>query len=95
MLGDRISGLAAQDVVQAGLSAAFIAQTEKVLEGIRDPPAGEEVDRDVELVRGRHVRWVAIPLENALVDRIDAVLDGPCGLDEVKAHTTPIDPLAG
>ena len=76
MLGDGISGLAPQDVVQAGLSTAFIAQSQEVLEGLGDPPAGEEIDRDVELVLGRHVRRVAVPLENPLVDRIDVLDEG-------------------
>src|SRR5215212_124216 len=74
MLGNGVTSFAAKDIIQAGLSTAFVPQAEKVLERIGDTPAGEEVDRDVELVFGRHIGRIAVPLENPIVDRID-VLD--------------------
>ncbi len=86
VLGDGVAGLAAEDVVQAGLGAAFVAQPQEVLQGIGDAPAREEVDRDVELVLGRHVRRTAVPLENALVDRIDLLDEGHLDLEAGGGH---------
>src|SRR5690349_21574540 len=74
MFGDGVAGPAAEDIVEAGLSATLVVQPQKVLQRIDDAPAGEKVDRDVELVLGRHVGRIAIPLENPLVDQVD-VLD--------------------
>jgi hypothetical protein len=76
VLGDRVAGLAAEDVVEAGLRTALVAQPQEVLQRIGDPPAREEVDRDVELVLGRHVRRAAVPLQHPLVDRIDVLDEG-------------------
>src|SRR5206468_6148344 len=74
VLRDSVTRLAAKNVVQSGLGAAFITQPNEVLEGIRNPPAGEEVDRNIEFVLGRHVRRTTVPFENSIVDWID-VLD--------------------
>jgi len=41
MLGNRVAGLTAQDIVQPGLGAAFIAQAQEVLQRIGNPPAGK------------------------------------------------------
>src|SRR5206468_6260396 len=49
---------------------------QKVLERIYNPPAGEEVDRDVELVLGWHIGRIAVPLENTLVDQVDVLDEG-------------------
>src|ERR1700730_11740088 len=76
VLGDGVTGLAAQNIVQAGLSTALIVQPQKVLERIYNPPAGEEVDRDVELVLGRHIGRIAVPLENSLVDKVNVLDEG-------------------
>jgi hypothetical protein len=43
-------------------------QPKKILERIDNSPAGEEVDRNVELVLGWHIGRIAVPLENTLVD---------------------------
>src|SRR4029453_2321002 len=80
MLGDGISGLTAQNVIQAGLSTAFVVESQKVLERIYNPPAGEEVDRDVELVLGWHIGRITVPLENSLVDKVDVLDEGALGL---------------
>ena len=76
MLGDSVAGLAAQDIVEAGLSTAFVVQPQEVLERIHNPPAGEQVDRDVELVLGWHIGRTAVPFENALVDEVDVLDEG-------------------
>src|SRR6202011_967678 len=66
---------------QAGLSTAFIVQPQKVLERIHNPPAGEEVNGDVELVLGRHIGWIAVPLENSLLDQVDVLDEGYLDLE--------------
>jgi hypothetical protein len=76
VLGHRVAGLAAEDVVQPRLGAALVAQPQEVLQGIDDAPAGEEVDRDVELVLGGHVRRVAVPLQDPLVDGVHLLDEG-------------------
>ena len=86
MLGDRVTGLAAENIVQAGLGTAFIAQAQEVLQRIGNPPAGEEVDRDVKLVLGGHIRRIAVPLENPLVDRIDLLDEGHLDLQTGSGH---------
>ena len=74
MFGHGIAGLATENVVKAGLRTALIAQPQKILQRVGYPPAGEEVDRDVELVLGRHIRRAAVPFEHPFIDRVD-VLD--------------------
>jgi hypothetical protein len=86
VLGDRVARLATEDVVEAGLRRAFIAEPQEVLEGIGDPPARKEIDRDVELVLGGHVRRIAVPLENPLVDRIDLLDEGNLELQAGGRH---------
>jgi ribosomal protein L35 len=86
VLGDRIAGLAAQDVVEARLGTAFVAQSQEILQWIGNPPAGEEIDRDVELVLGRHVRGTAVPLEHPFVDRIDLLDKGHLDLQTGGGH---------
>ena len=44
------------------LRAALVAESQEVLERIGDPPPGEEIHRNIELVLGRHIRRIAIPL---------------------------------
>jgi hypothetical protein len=41
MLGNGVSGLAAQNIVQAGLGTALVVQSQKVLKRFYNPPAGE------------------------------------------------------
>ena len=86
MLGDGVAGLAAENVVQAGLGTAFIPQPQKVLEGIDDPPACKEVDRDVQLVLGRHIGRAAVPLEDTLVDAVDVLDEGHLELEAGRRH---------
>ena len=86
MLGDGVAGFAAENVVEARLGTALVAQPQKVLQGIGDPPAGEEVDRDVELVLGRHVGRIAVPFENPLVDRIDLLDERDLELEAGRGH---------
>ena len=58
------------------MSTASIVQPQKVLERIHNAPAGEEVDRDVELVLGWHIGRIAVPLENPLVDQVNLLDEG-------------------
>src|SRR5215212_3977543 len=88
MLGNGVTSFAAKNIVQAGLSTTFVTQAEKVLERIRDTPAGEEVDRDVELVFGRHIGRIAVPLENPIVDRIDVLNERYLDLQAGGRHGT-------
>ena len=46
------------------------------MQRIRDLPAGEQVDGDVELVLGGHVGRIAVPLEDAAVDPVDVLNEG-------------------
>src|SRR3974377_1355502 len=86
MLGDGVTGLAPENIVQPGLSTAFIVQPQKILERIYNPPAGEEVDRDIELVLGRHIGRTAVPLENSLVDQVDVLDEGHLDLQTGGRH---------
>src|SRR5256885_13222401 len=86
MLGDGVTGLTAQNIVEARLSTAFIVQPQKILERIYNPPAGEEVDRDVKLVLGRHVGRVSIPLENPFVHQVDVLDKGYLELETGGSH---------
>jgi hypothetical protein len=45
MRGNRFACLTAQDIVQAGPGAAFIAKAQEILKGISNPPASEQFDR--------------------------------------------------
>src|SRR3984893_3020919 len=69
-------------------------QPQKVLERIYNPPAGEEVDRDVELVLGWHIGRIAVPLENSLVDQVDVLDEGHLDLQTGGGHGSA-DRLAG
>jgi hypothetical protein len=71
VFGDRVAGLAAEDVVESRLGAALVAQAEVILQWIGDAPAGKQIDRDLELVLGRPVRRAAVPLQDPLLDRVD------------------------
>src|SRR5262249_23197630 len=51
-----------------------------------NPPAGEEVDRDVELVLGWHICRIAVPLENSLVDKVDILDEGDLDLQTGGSH---------
>ena len=86
MLGDRVAGLAAQNVVEARLRTAFIAQPKEILEWIRNPPPREQIDGYVELVLGGHIRRGAVPLENPLVDRVDVLDEGHLELQPGRSH---------
>src|SRR5258706_6081461 len=55
---------------------SVVGEPQKVLERIGNPPAGEEVDRDVELVLGWHIGRIAVPFENSLVDQVDVLDEG-------------------
>jgi hypothetical protein len=61
-------------------------QAQKVLERICNPPAGEEVDRDVELVLGWHIGRIAVPLQNSLVDKVDILDEGDLDLQTGPSH---------
>ena len=76
MFGDGVAGLAAENIVESRLRTAFVAKSQKVLQRIGNPPAGEQIDRYVELVLGRHVRRIAVPLQHPFVDRIDLLDKG-------------------
>jgi hypothetical protein len=80
VLGDGVARLAAEDVVEARLRAALVAQPQEVLQRIGDPPAREQVDGDVELVLGRHVGRVAVPLQHPLVDGLTVWTKGSLSL---------------
>ncbi len=71
MFCDRVTCFTAEDIVESGLRAAFITQTQKVLQWINNPPTCVQVDRDVELVLGRHIRGTAVPFQDPFVDRVD------------------------
>ena len=81
MLRHGVAGFATEDVVEPRLGAAFVAQTQKILQGFDDPPACVEVDRNVELVLGWHVGRVAVPFQHPLVDRIDHLDEGQLELE--------------
>jgi hypothetical protein len=61
-------------------------QPQKVLERIYNPPAGEDVDRDVELIFGWHIGRIAVPLENSLVDQVDILDEGHLELQSGGSH---------
>src|SRR5882757_7818304 len=86
MFGDRVAGLAAENVVQAGLGTAFIVQAQEGLEGIDNPPAREQVDRDVKLVLGWHIGRIAVPLKNPLVEQVDVLNEGNLELQAGARH---------
>lgn len=71
MLGDRVSRLASENVVQARLCAALIPKAAKILEGLGDAPAAEGVYRNIELIPRGHLGALAVPLEDLFVDPVD------------------------
>src|SRR6185437_796855 len=71
---------------QPGLSTALVVQPKEVLERINNPPAGEEVDRNVELILGWHIGRIAVPLENTLVDKVDVLDEGNLELQTSVRH---------
>ncbi len=70
MLGDGRPGLAVEDVVEAGLGAAFVAQPLEEEQRIDDPPPGVGVDIEESFVFGRHLVGRAVPLEEPFVEEI-------------------------
>ena len=86
------AGLAAQDVLESGLGAAFVPQAQEVLHGIGDAPAGKGIDLDVGLVLGGHFHHRAIPAHVPLVNAIDLLherhLEVQPGLRDRIAHRT-------
>ncbi len=83
--GDDVAGLTAEDVIQAGLGAAFVAQLLIEGEGVFNAPAAKGVHNDVNFVLGGHSGGRAIPLEDALFEAIDRLnergLEMKTGLD--------------
>jgi len=49
VLGDGVPRLATEDIIEARLGAALVAQAQKVLQRIDDLPAREEIDGDCPL----------------------------------------------
>ncbi len=90
MAGDDVAGFGAEDVVEAGLGAAFVAELLVEFEGVADAPAAEGVDDDVDFVFGGHAGGGAVPLEDAFFEAVDALDEGgfevEAGLDDGVAH---------
>ena len=67
VLGNGITGLTTENIVQSRLRAALITQAQKILQWINDPPARVQVNRDVQFILGRHIRRGPIPFQHSLV----------------------------
>ena len=70
---DGRPGLAPEDVVEAGEGAAFVVQAIVIEERVADPPAGETIDDEVELVLGRRLGGRAVPGEDPVVEAMDRI----------------------
>ena len=70
VVGDDVARLAVDDVVEARLRAALVADALEEQQRVVDAPAGVGVDPDVLLVLGRDLVRVAVPLEPALVEGV-------------------------
>ena len=67
---DGVAGLSVEDVVEAGLRAALVAQALEEEQRVGDPPAGVGVDPDEPLVPGRHLVGVAVPFQEPLLEDV-------------------------
>lgn len=76
VFSDDAAGGGAEDVIDAGLGGALVAEAAEVLEGVCDTPAAEGVYGDVEFVFGGHVDALAIPWEDVFGDAVDDLDEG-------------------
>ena len=70
VLRNRVTGLAAEDVLETGLGAALIVQAHEVSHRVGDTPAGISVDMDISLIAGRDCHGQPIPFEKAFIDAV-------------------------
>ena len=73
MRGDGGAGLAAEDVIEARKRAALVIEPIVVEEWIADPPPGEAIDNDVELILGRSFSRWPVPGQDALIEAVHLV----------------------
>ena len=90
MAGDDVAGLAVDDVVEARLGAALVAQSLEEEQGIGDAPARVGLDADVLLIARRHLVGVAVPFQPALFENVGLLgkrrLEVQAGLGNRLAH---------
>ena len=76
MLGDGVARLGPEDVIEAGLGGALVAQFFKESQRIDDFPAGVGVDDDIRFILRRHLGGTAVPFEDAAVKGVDLLEEG-------------------
>ena len=75
MCGHCSAGFAAENVVEARKSAPLVIEPIVVQHRIADPPPGETIDDDVELVFGWTFDGRAVPGEDAFVEPLQLIDD--------------------
>src|SRR5438034_6118763 len=73
MRGDGGAGLAAEDVIEARKRAALVIEPIVVEEWVADPPPGEAIDNDVELILGRAFSRWPVPGQDAFIEAVHLV----------------------